>query len=111
MQAETKRSRIADPFLAEIDQEAAITKRLLDIIPEDKLSFRPHPKAKSLGELAMHVATIPGNRVSGRLLHYYVEARDAKEKVAASNGKATSPNVVTVRPAGSLTAAKGRGKR
>jgi hypothetical protein len=58
-----------------------------------------------------YVATIPGNRVSRRLLHYYVEARDAKEKVAASNGKATSPNVVTVRPAGSLTAAKGRGKR
>ena len=58
-----------------------------------------------------YVATIPGSRVSGRLLHYYVEARDAKEKVAASNGKATSPNVVTVRPAGSLTAAKGRGKR
>ena len=60
MQAETKRSRIADPFLAEIDQEAAITKRLLDIIPEDKLSFRPHPKAKSLGELAMHIASLQG---------------------------------------------------
>ena len=60
MQAETKRSRIADPFLAEIDQEAVITKRLLDIIPEDKLSFRPHPKAKSLGELAMHIATLQG---------------------------------------------------
>jgi len=60
MQAETKRSRIADPFLAEIDQEAVITKRLLDIIPEDKLSFRPHPKAKSLGELAMHIASLQG---------------------------------------------------
>ena len=60
MQAETKRSRIADPFLAEIDQEAVITKRLLDIIPEDKLNFRPHPKAKSLGELAMHIATLQG---------------------------------------------------
>ena len=47
-----------------------------------------------------YVTTIPGGRVSGQLLHYYVEARDGKEKVAASNGKATSPNVVTVRPAG-----------
>jgi uncharacterized damage-inducible protein DinB len=61
MQAETKRSRIADPIVAEMDQEAEITKRLLDIIPEDKLSFRPHPKAKSLGELAMHIATLQGN--------------------------------------------------
>jgi uncharacterized damage-inducible protein DinB len=45
----------------EIDQEAEITKRLLDVIPEDKLSWRPHPKARSLGELAMHVATTQGN--------------------------------------------------
>ena len=58
MQAETKRMRIADSILMEIDQEAEITKRLLDIIPEDKLSWRPHPKAKSLGELAMHIATL-----------------------------------------------------
>ena len=57
-----------------------------------------------------YVTTIPGGRVSGRLIHYYVEARDGKEKVAASNGKATSPNVITIRPAG-LTAAKARGKR
>jgi hypothetical protein len=47
-----------------------------------------------------YVATIPGGRVSGRLIHYYVEARDAKEKIAATNGKATSPNVLTVRPPG-----------
>src|SRR5258707_14164974 len=61
MQAETKQIRIVDPILAELDQEAEITKRLLDIIPEDKLSWRPHPKAKSLGELAMHIATLQGN--------------------------------------------------
>jgi len=54
-----------------------------------------------------YVTTIPGGRVSGRLIHYYVEARDAKEKVAASNGKPTSPNVITIRPAG-LTKARGR---
>jgi hypothetical protein len=58
-----------------------------------------------------YVATIPGGRVSGRLLHYYVEARDAREKVAASNGKATSPNVVTVRPAGSASLTKARGRK
>ena len=54
MQAETKQMRIADAIVMEMDQEAEITKRLLDIIPEDKLGWRPHPKAKSLGELAMH---------------------------------------------------------
>ncbi len=58
MQAETKQMRLVDPILMEMEQEAEITKRLLDVIPEDKLSWRPHPKAKSLGELAMHIATL-----------------------------------------------------
>ncbi|MEP6789482.1 MAG: DinB family protein [Acidobacteriota bacterium] len=60
MQAVTKQTRIVDPILAELDQEAEITQRLLDIIPEDKLNWRPHPKAKSLGELAMHIAGTQG---------------------------------------------------
>lgn len=60
MQAETRQMRIADSILMELDQEAEITKRLLEIVPEDKLSWRPHPKARSLGELAMHIATLQG---------------------------------------------------
>ncbi|MFT3744962.1 MAG: DinB family protein [Pyrinomonadaceae bacterium] len=60
MQAEAKQTRLTDPILAELEQEAVITNRLLDVIPEDKLSFRPHPKAKSLGELAMHLAMTQG---------------------------------------------------
>src|SRR6187402_2038824 len=61
MKAEAKQMRLVDPILIELEQGAEITKRLLDIVPEDKLSWRPHPKAKSLGELAMHVACIPGS--------------------------------------------------
>jgi uncharacterized damage-inducible protein DinB len=45
----------------EIDQEAQTTKRVLDRIPEDKLAWRPHPKAFSLGQLALHIAAVPGN--------------------------------------------------
>jgi len=59
MQAETQRMRIADAIIIEMDQEAETTKRLFNVIPDDKLSWRPHPKAMSLGELAMHIATIP----------------------------------------------------
>jgi hypothetical protein len=54
-----------------------------------------------------YVTTIPGGRVSGKLIHYYVEARDAKEKVVTTNGKATSPNVITVK-SGGLTKAGGK---
>ncbi|MEP7213121.1 MAG: DinB family protein [Acidobacteriota bacterium] len=60
MQAETKRMSIIESILMEIEQEAAITKSLLEIVPEDKLSWRPHPKAKSLGEIAMHIAGLQG---------------------------------------------------
>ncbi|MEO8573093.1 MAG: DinB family protein [Pyrinomonadaceae bacterium] len=61
MQAETRKMRIADSILMEMDQEAETTRRLFDVIPDDKLSWRPHPKARSLGELAMHIATIPAS--------------------------------------------------
>lgn len=60
MQAVTKQTRIVDPILVEFDQEAETTRRLFEVIPDDKLSWRPHPKAKSLGELAMHLATTQG---------------------------------------------------
>ena len=60
MQAEQRQMRIVDAILMEMDQEAETTKRLFNVIPEDKLSWKPHPKAMSLGELAMHIASIPG---------------------------------------------------
>ncbi len=47
-------------FLAEFDQESVATGRLLERLPADRLSWRPHPKSMSLGQLGLHVATIPG---------------------------------------------------
>src|SRR5467141_2965141 len=52
---------ILDSILMEIEQEAQTTKRVLDRIPEDKLAWKPHPKAFSLGQLALHVASVPGS--------------------------------------------------
>jgi uncharacterized damage-inducible protein DinB len=51
---------IVDAILMEMDQEAQTTKRVLDRIPESKLTWKPHPKAFSLGQLALHIATGPG---------------------------------------------------
>jgi uncharacterized damage-inducible protein DinB len=48
-----------EPMVGEIQQEAAITKRVLERIPGDKLSWKPHPKSMSLGQLGLHIATIP----------------------------------------------------
>jgi uncharacterized damage-inducible protein DinB len=48
-------------MMSELQQEAVITMRVLERVPADKLSWKPHPKSMSLGQLALHVATIPGN--------------------------------------------------
>jgi uncharacterized damage-inducible protein DinB len=48
-------------LLAELDQEALTTRRVLERIPEAYLSWKPHPRSMSLGQLALHVATVPGN--------------------------------------------------
>ena len=52
--------RALEQMTGEIAQEAATTKRVLERVPPDKLGWKPHPKSMSLGQLAMHVATIPG---------------------------------------------------
>ena len=52
-------------FLGEVDQESATTRRVLERVPNDKLTWKPHPKSMSLGELALHVAMSPGYIAEG----------------------------------------------
>lgn len=49
-----------EPMLHELREEATITRRVLERVPGDKLSWKPHAKSMSLGELALHTANIPG---------------------------------------------------
>ena len=49
-----------ESMLMEFNQEAATTKRVLDRIPADKLGWKPHERSMTLGQLAMHVALVPG---------------------------------------------------
>lgn len=51
---------LIDSLLQELEQEAQTTRRVLERVPGAQLSWRPHQKARTLGELAMHVAIIPG---------------------------------------------------
>ena len=46
-------------LLAELEQEAQVTRRVLQRVPESKLGWRPHQRSFSLGQLALHVAIIP----------------------------------------------------
>jgi uncharacterized damage-inducible protein DinB len=47
---------IAQSLLMEFEQEAATTRRVQERVPDDHLSWRPHPTSMSLGQLALHVA-------------------------------------------------------
>jgi uncharacterized damage-inducible protein DinB len=49
-----------DGLLQELEQEAMTTRRVLERVPDAQLSWRPHEKARTLGELALHVAGTPG---------------------------------------------------
>jgi uncharacterized damage-inducible protein DinB len=51
---------MTEAFLQEFDHEAKTTRRVLERVPADKFSWRPHPKSMSLGELALHTAMTPG---------------------------------------------------
>jgi uncharacterized damage-inducible protein DinB len=44
----------------ELNQEGATTRRLLERVPADKLTWKPHAKSMTLGELALHTAQVPG---------------------------------------------------
>jgi uncharacterized damage-inducible protein DinB len=47
-------------ILQELEQEAQATRRVLERLPDSRLQWKPHPKSMSLGQLALHVANIPG---------------------------------------------------
>ena len=46
-----------------------------------------------------YVTTIPGARVSGKLLHYYVEGRNESRRSPPATARRRSPNVITVKAA------------
>ena len=50
---------IKDALLAEYDHEMGTTRRLLERVPEDKLSWKPHDRSMSLGGLATHLGNLP----------------------------------------------------
>jgi hypothetical protein len=50
----------AAEVLQEFELESATTRRLLERVPADQLNWKPHQKSRSIGQLALHVATGPG---------------------------------------------------
>ncbi len=52
---------LAATLIQELEQEADTTRRVLARVPDAHLSWTPHARSRTLGQLAMHLATNPGN--------------------------------------------------
>jgi uncharacterized damage-inducible protein DinB len=59
----TVANSIAQSLLAEFETQAPVTRRFLERLPEDKLTWKPHEKSLTAGQLALHLALVPGGVV------------------------------------------------
>ena len=60
---------IAEGFLAEFEAQAPVTRKFLERLPEEKLTWQPHPKSMTAGQLAYHLAFVPGGVVRAAALN------------------------------------------
>jgi len=51
-----KTNHIATGLIAELEQEAATTRKVLERVPAEKFDWKPHEKSMEMGRLAVHVA-------------------------------------------------------
>jgi uncharacterized damage-inducible protein DinB len=56
---------IAQSLLAEFEAQAPVTRKFLERLPNDKLAWKPHSRSLTAGQLAYHLAFVPGGVVRG----------------------------------------------
>ena len=54
---------IAQSLLAEFEAQAPVTRKFLERLPNNKLTWKPHPRSMTAGQLAYHLAFVPGGVV------------------------------------------------
>jgi len=59
MTTNTPDGSVAGAMLAEFEVELATTRKFLERLPESGLTWRPHEKSMTAGQLALHVAQVP----------------------------------------------------
>jgi len=91
----------AKALIAELDAETATTRRVLERVPDDRLTWQPHAKSMTLGQLAQHVALIPGN-ISRMAAHDSIDMATRKMEYPA--GESTAAILATLDA--SVTAAR-----
>jgi uncharacterized damage-inducible protein DinB len=53
-------SSAIESILQEFRQETPAIRRQLERIPTDNVAWRPHPKSRTIGDLGLHLANLPG---------------------------------------------------
>lgn len=51
---------LVHPLLSELDAEIALTRRVLERLPEVEFAWQPHPKSMTLAKLASHTVDLVG---------------------------------------------------
>ena len=51
--------KLTELFIAEIDREAPLTRRALEVVPAGRADWKPHPRSMPLGYLSSLVAMMP----------------------------------------------------
>jgi uncharacterized damage-inducible protein DinB len=48
--------RMSESLLPEFDEEMACTRKFLELVPDEKLGWKPHEKSMTMGQLAWHLS-------------------------------------------------------
>lgn len=47
-------------LLKEFEKETATTRQMLELVPDDQFSYKPHEKSMTMQQLTTHIAELPG---------------------------------------------------
>lgn len=50
---------LSEPIITELQHEAVSTRKMLERVPSDSFTWKPHEKSMTLGQLAGHVSELP----------------------------------------------------
>lgn len=54
---------LVESMLAEFEGQAPVTRKFLERLPADRLTWKPHDKSMTAGQLGLHLALVPGGVV------------------------------------------------
>jgi uncharacterized damage-inducible protein DinB len=81
---------IINGLLAEMEQEGHTTRRVLERVQDADLAWRPHAKSMSLGQLALHVATLSGGVAELAAMDVVTEIPSAGQREPATASELAS---------------------